>query len=117
AYAEGVLKICELYLESPLPCVSGVTGANLRKRIEEIMSNRIGLRLSFGKKMALATAAAATVGIPVMVGIMNAPFILAQSNNLHAQAAPKNSLKFEVASVKPASVPPGVTVYGTEMSG
>lgn len=27
AYAEGILKICELYLESPLPCVPGVTGA------------------------------------------------------------------------------------------
>ena len=35
AYAEGILKVCELYLGSPLPCVSGVTGANLKKRIEE----------------------------------------------------------------------------------
>jgi len=30
AYAEGILKICELYLESPLPCVPGVAGGNLR---------------------------------------------------------------------------------------
>lgn len=34
AYAEGILKVCELYLQSPLKCVAGVTGANLRKRIE-----------------------------------------------------------------------------------
>ena len=34
-YAEGILKICGLYLESPSPFVSGMTGANLRKRIEE----------------------------------------------------------------------------------
>lgn len=46
AYAEGIVKICELYLESPLPCVSGVTGTNVRKRIEEIMLNHIGDRLS-----------------------------------------------------------------------
>lgn len=30
-YVEGSLKICELYLESPLLSVSGVTGTNLRK--------------------------------------------------------------------------------------
>jgi bla regulator protein BlaR1 len=48
-YAEGILKICELYLKSPLPCVSGVTGTNLRRRIANIMSNRVGIRLSFAK--------------------------------------------------------------------
>lgn len=30
-YVEGILKICEVYLESPLQCVAGVTGANLRR--------------------------------------------------------------------------------------
>ena len=45
-YAEGILKICDLYWESPLRCVSGVTGADLRKRIEEIMTNRSLARLS-----------------------------------------------------------------------
>ena len=33
AYAEGILKICELYLQSPLKSVAGVTGANLKKRV------------------------------------------------------------------------------------
>jgi beta-lactamase regulating signal transducer with metallopeptidase domain len=33
-YAQGILKTCELYLESPLRCVARLTGANLRKRIE-----------------------------------------------------------------------------------
>src|SRR5579863_6139429 len=28
-YAEGILNICKLYVESPMPCVSGVTGADL----------------------------------------------------------------------------------------
>ena len=50
AYAGGILKICELYLDkSSLPCVAGVTRLNLRKRIEEIMANRIGANLSYGK--------------------------------------------------------------------
>ena len=34
-YAESILKICEFYLTSPLICVSGITGSNLKKRIEE----------------------------------------------------------------------------------
>jgi bla regulator protein BlaR1 len=93
-YAEGILKVCERYLESPLPFVSGVTGANLRKRIEEIMSNRIGIRLSFGKKIALAAVGAATLTAPMVVGILNPPVVRGQS-----PAAPL--LKFEVASVKP----------------
>jgi len=43
AYAEGILGVCRLYLESPLPCVSGVTGADLKKRVEAIMINRMAL--------------------------------------------------------------------------
>jgi bla regulator protein BlaR1 len=100
SYAEGILKICELCLESPLPCVSGVTGANLRRRIEEIMSKRIGLRLSFARKLALTTAGAAAVTAPILVGILNAPAIRAQSS---ATATPK----FEVASIKPCKAQPG----------
>ncbi len=40
-YAEAILNVCKLYVESPLVCVSGVTGANLKRRIEAIMTNRI----------------------------------------------------------------------------
>jgi bla regulator protein blaR1 len=78
-YAEGILKICELYLESPLACVAGVTGANLKRRIEEIMSNRVALRLSFAKRLALVTAGVVALAATVMVGILNAPATLAQS--------------------------------------
>lgn len=40
-YAEGILKVCKNYQESPVVCVSGVTGSDLKKRIENIMMNRI----------------------------------------------------------------------------
>ncbi len=39
-YGEGILRVCEIYLQSPLRCVSGVGGASLRKRIEGMMANR-----------------------------------------------------------------------------
>jgi beta-lactamase regulating signal transducer with metallopeptidase domain len=39
-YADAILHVCKLYLESPLACVSGVAGSDIRRRIEAIMSNR-----------------------------------------------------------------------------
>jgi bla regulator protein BlaR1 len=99
-YAEGILKICELYLESPLPCVSGVTGANLKKRIETIMTNRIALRLNFAKKVALVTLGMSALAAPVIVGIINAPVIQAQSPQAAAESTTSTTTKFEVVSVK-----------------
>lgn len=69
-YAEGILKICELYLASPLPCVAGVTGANLKKRIEAIMENRTILSLTLAKKAALAVAGMAVLAAPIVIGII-----------------------------------------------
>jgi uncharacterized protein (TIGR03435 family) len=93
AYAGAILKICELYLESPLPCVAGVTGTNLKRRIEKIMSKNTGLKLSFGKKAALAVAGTAAIITPITIGILNAPVT-------HGQPAPATTVKFERASVK-----------------
>ncbi len=93
-YAQGILRICELYLESPLPCVAGVGGANLKKRIEDIMSRRMGLRLNFARKAFLAAAGMAALAAPIGVGIMHVPVIRAQSRQ---DGAP---LFFDSASVK-----------------
>src|SRR5262249_38079123 len=32
-YAEGILNVCKFYLQSPMACAPGVTGADLKKRI------------------------------------------------------------------------------------
>ncbi len=45
-YAESILQVCKLCLASPLACASGVSGADLKKRIEAIMNCRIGRRLN-----------------------------------------------------------------------
>ena len=39
-YAESLLKACRFCLESPLTCVSGITGAGLNRRIHSIMTLR-----------------------------------------------------------------------------
>jgi bla regulator protein blaR1 len=93
-YAEGILNVCKFYVESPLVCVSGVTGSNLKKRIEEIMTHQIARNLNFGRKLLLAAAGLAAVAGPFAIGIMEAPQVRAQQQ----AAAP---IPFEVASVKP----------------
>jgi uncharacterized protein (TIGR03435 family) len=98
-YAQGILDVCKLYLAAPLPCVSGVGGSDLRKRIEAILDNRAAARLSFTRKAALAGSAIFALGAPLAVGILNAPFARAQSEM-------NSTLQFEVASLKPAHPSP-----------
>jgi uncharacterized protein (TIGR03435 family) len=97
AYAEGILKVCKLYVESPLVCASGVTGSNLRKRIEQIMAHRNARNLDWGRKSLLAVAGALAVAGPIAMGVMCASSSRAQSQSVLA-----TSPVFEVASVKPA---------------
>jgi bla regulator protein blaR1 len=105
-YAEAILNVCKLYAESRLPCVSGVTGSNLKKRIESIMSNGSGQRLNFARKAALGTAAIAAVAMPVLVGIARPPVIRSQAQTSPDwQNAAGGQMAFEVASVKPDSGP------------
>ncbi len=80
-YAEGILKVCKFYLESPLACVAGVTGSNLKKRIEAIMSHHIARNLSFPKKLFLSTMAARAFASPVVFGLLSATPGRAQSQS------------------------------------
>ena len=91
-YAEAILKVCKLYIESPLACVSGVTGANLKRRIAEIIADRRAQRLSLTKKLLLASAGLAALTCPVMIG-------LDHSSTVHAQSTITPT--FEAASIKP----------------
>jgi bla regulator protein blaR1 len=100
-YAEGILNVCRLYAESSVPCVSGVTGANLKKRIEVIMANRMMVRLNFAKKVVLAVAGIVALTGPIVIGVMNAPYIRAQS--AAAAAIPQ----FETVSIQPGCAAPG----------
>jgi uncharacterized protein (TIGR03435 family) len=119
-YAESILKVCEFYLGSPVTCATGVTGGELKERIEGIVTNRFTRKLSYGKKILLAAAALAAIGVPVGIGVMTPQPSHAQSQvAAPAVAAPA----FEVASVKPSSPQavgvrrrrdPGLLDYGNE---
>jgi len=77
-YAEGILKVCQLYVETRLPCVAGVSGSNLKKRIEVIMSHPVAKPLTTARRTLLATTTAAVFVLPVAVGLLGAPPAAAQ---------------------------------------
>jgi uncharacterized protein (TIGR03435 family) len=65
-YAEGIVNVCRRYVESPLVCVSGVSGSNVKNRIREIMANRAIAKLSVAKKAVLVGAGAIAVVAPIV---------------------------------------------------
>lgn len=71
-YAESILRLCEFYLASPLACAAGMTSSNLKKRIEEIMTNRVALRLTLSKALMLAIVAIAVLAGPIVIGAVRA---------------------------------------------
>ena len=100
-YAEGIVNVCKFYLESPLACVAGVTGADLKKRVEAIMLNRGASNLNFAKKLVLAGTGMLAVAVPLTVGLFNAPKVRAQT--LVQSAMPQAA---EVPLVAQVAAPP-----------
>jgi len=106
-YAQGILKVCELYLESPAECVAGIAGgAYLRTRIDAIMKYEAVVKLNLAKTVALIAAGIAAIAAPGVVGILNAPVVLAQALPIPSDSAARQ--RFEVASIKPAGPMQGI---------
>jgi bla regulator protein blaR1 len=98
-YAESILKVCEFCVGSPLACVAGVTGSDLKKRMVHIMSEHIGQKLDFTKKLLLTAAAFVAIVVPIIFGFLNPPASRAQS----ADAA--TTANFQSFSIKPSQAP------------
>lgn len=97
-YADAIVSVCKLYIESPLNCVSGISGSDLKKRIVRIMASDVGLIMGPGKKFLLAGAALMALAVPVVVGwgqVQSAKLML-----IHPQDGAKHA--FEVATIKPS---------------
>jgi len=99
-YAESILKVCEFCVESPLACVSGVTGADLKKRMVYIMTERIARKLDFSRKLLLSAAVVLALVIPIGFGVANATPRRAQTQE---QTSVATAPKFDV-SVKPSEL-------------
>ena len=102
AYAEGILNVCKRYVESPVACVAGVTGSDLKSRVSAIVAGRVGRDLSGARKVVLVLAALAALAVPVVAGMATA-----SSRTIGQGVGPLP--KFEAVSVRPCdpnAVPP-----------
>jgi bla regulator protein BlaR1 len=85
AYAEGILKVCEFCLTSPLDCMAGVAGGDLKKRMVSIMTEQTLQRVDFGRKLLLGTAGLAVIAGPIVLGTLHATPTRAESSPVVAQ--------------------------------
>jgi len=108
-YAEGILNVCKSYVESPLGCVSGVSGADLKKRIARIMAKHMGQQLSVRRKLILTIAGIVGLALPVAIGLLHATQGRAQSASVAQSPMPEwqkkagGKMSFEVASIHKAN--------------
>jgi len=66
-YAEGILKVCRFYIQSPA-CASGVSGAALETRVGTILRNRPVNDVESAKGALLALVALLSVTLPLLAG-------------------------------------------------
>jgi bla regulator protein BlaR1 len=97
-YAEGILEVCRRSIASPLTCVSGVTGANLRRRIESIVQGEPGRPMSTAGRFVLPLAAVAVVGGPIAGGAVPRGQAAAA---VTLPARTGDGLAFDAVSVRP----------------
>lgn len=104
-YAESILRTCELCVESPLACASGVTGADLNKRIVRIMKGGARHKLSARKKLLLGVTGCLALTLPLGYGSARGKRVQANSPQNRASSLAGNmqpsDKRFEVASIKP----------------
>ena len=101
-YAESILKICEFCVGSPLTCVSGITGADLKKRIHRIMSEQVARKLDIRRKLLLGAAVVLAVAAPIVAGAFRATPSPAAS---HAQNATTAMRAYASVSITPSKTP------------
>jgi bla regulator protein blaR1 len=99
-YAESILKACAFCVGTSPACVSGFTGADLKKRIIRIMTQGVARNLDFSRKLLVAAAALIAVLTPVGFGLANAPQRLDELPRQDtATFGPE--FKYDVISIKP----------------
>jgi beta-lactamase regulating signal transducer with metallopeptidase domain len=69
-YAEGILKICRFYVQSPLACASGVSGSDLEMRLGAIMARNPVMALHPAKGALLGLGGALVLMLPLAAGML-----------------------------------------------
>jgi beta-lactamase regulating signal transducer with metallopeptidase domain len=86
-YGQGILKACRFCLPSPLACVAGVSGSDLRRRMERIMAADAAQGMDAARGALLVGAALTVVALPVLAGFVTSPLAVEMSHRAaHMQA-------------------------------
>ncbi|HEY1305268.1 MAG TPA: M56 family metallopeptidase [Vicinamibacterales bacterium] len=94
-YARAIVNTCAMCTACPVAFVAGVTGSDLRRRIETILKNDRRVPMNAWTNAAVSVVAALVIVVPVGSGILRAaPRVTAQVAIESSPAA------FEAASVK-----------------
>jgi len=117
-YADAILNVCEHCVKSPVVCVSGIIGADLKRRVVHIMARPVGKRLTPGRKLLLGGAAAVAIAIPLAVGMTG---FASQGRTQGVEASNARLPSFETASIKPdtsqTQLVPGRLLPGMPLNG
>ena len=97
-YAESILKTCEFCVGLPLACLSGVTGADLKRRIVHIMTQPVVSKLDLRIKVLLSLATIVAVAAPILFGLASGT---RQSIAPQSADTTKETFSYEVATIKP----------------
>jgi bla regulator protein BlaR1 len=104
-YAEGILAVCRQSAGERLACAAGVSGSNLRARVEAIMRNETGHPMTPRRRFVLALAIAAAVGGPVAGGALT----------IQSQVVVPPVIPFEGVSVQPSKAIGGLAPVAFDM--
>lgn len=106
-YATAILEVCRQAVDAAIPCVAGVSGSNLRLRVEAIMRNEIGKPMTRVRRWGLACGIVAAIGGPVIAGALTP----------QAQVVvPAAGIRFEAAAIKPLPPPGGIGIGPIELA-
>ena len=106
-YAESILKVCELCVTPESALVAGVTGADLKRRIAQILRGQPGARLTWPGRLLLSTFTIASVATPLLLGQTEATepaLVAARVQSLSDMSAQQQSAelpKYDVSTVRP----------------
>jgi bla regulator protein BlaR1 len=101
-YAKSILEVCEFCVTTPLPCISGVSGGDLKQRIRRIMTHGSSTALSTWRKAALAAAAVLTLAVPLVFGATHGQTPAASTpESGQSPTASADLPKYDIASIKP----------------
>jgi len=97
-YAQGILEVCRLYVESPLTCAAGIGGgAALTLRVRRIAEQWTVRRSGAALRAVLGAGVLVVLAAPVVIGAVTAP-------SAHAQTVDATTPRFASASIEPSVV-------------